>query len=85
MGDHKRRIEAKSEMPYDTCIFRTIFNLSKGLYAAKNIQPDSKPNTSKDGFIYNIGDPPSFFSSQKEYLLIVFKNEHVEEVTLAVE
>jgi hypothetical protein len=48
-------------------------------------QPDSQSNSSKDTFIYNIGDPPSFFSSQKEYLLIVFKNEHVEEVTLAVE
>ena len=48
-------------------------------------QPDSKLNTSKDAFIYTIGDPPSFFSSQKEYLLIVFKNKHVEDVSLAVD
>lgn len=48
-------------------------------------QPDSQSNAKKEGFIYNIGDPPSFFSSQKEYLLIIFKNEHVDEVTLAVE
>ncbi|WP_138432841.1 hypothetical protein [Winogradskyella algicola] len=48
-------------------------------------QPDSKLNTSKDAFIYNIGNPPSFFSSQKEYLLIVFKNERVEDVSLAVD
>jgi outer membrane protein assembly factor BamE (lipoprotein component of BamABCDE complex) len=48
-------------------------------------QPDSKLNTSKDAFIYTIGDPPSFFSSQKEYLLIVFENQQVEEVTLAVQ
>lgn len=48
-------------------------------------QPDSKSNAEKEGFIYKIGDPPSFFSSQKEYLLIIFKNEHVEKVTLAVE
>ncbi|APY08137.1 hypothetical protein BWZ20_07410 [Winogradskyella sp. J14-2] len=48
-------------------------------------QPDSKLHTSKDAFIYTIGDPPSFFSSQKEYLLIVFKNERVEDVSLAVD
>ena len=48
-------------------------------------QPNSKSNAEKEGFIYNIGDPPSFFSSQKEYLLIIFKNEHVEKGTLAVE
>ncbi len=47
-------------------------------------QPDSKLNTSKDAFIYNIGNPPSFFSSQKEYLLIVFKSKRVEDVSLAV-
>ena len=48
-------------------------------------QPDSQSNSSKDAFIYNIGDPPSFFSSQKEYLLIVFNNQKVEKVTLAVD
>jgi len=48
-------------------------------------QPDSQSNAKKDAFIYDIGDPPSFFSSQKEYLLIIFKNEQVEEVTLAVD
>lgn len=48
-------------------------------------QPDSQSNSSKDAFIYNIGNPPSFFSSQKEYLLIVFENQQVAEVTLAVE
>lgn len=48
-------------------------------------QPDSQSNSSKDAFIYNIGNPPSFFSSQKEYLLIVFENQQVEKVTLAVE
>lgn len=48
-------------------------------------QPDSKLNASKDAFIYTIGDPPSFFSSQKEYLFIVFKNKRVEDVSLAVD
>ncbi|WP_426432257.1 hypothetical protein ACPX19_06645 [Winogradskyella sp. HB-48] len=48
-------------------------------------QPDSQSNSSKDAFIYNIGNPPSFFSSQKEYLLIVLENQQVEKVTLAVD
>jgi hypothetical protein len=47
--------------------------------------PDSKSSSKKDAFIYNIGDPPSFFPSQKEYLFVVFNNEQVDKVTLAVD
>ncbi|WP_299127494.1 hypothetical protein [uncultured Winogradskyella sp.] len=48
-------------------------------------QPTLKSNTEKDIFIYNIGKQPSFITSHKEHLLIVFKNEKVTEVTLATE
>lgn len=48
-------------------------------------QPDSLFSEKKDAIIYAIGDPPSFFASQKEYLLVVFKNQKVDKVTLASE
>lgn len=48
-------------------------------------EPFSKSNTKKDIFIYNIGDPPSFFKSRKEHLLIIFVNQKVNKVTLAYE
>ena len=47
-----------------------------GLPSSSAIQP-------KDIFIYTIGDPPSFFESRKEHLLIVFVDQKVNEVTLA--
>ncbi|WP_299366104.1 hypothetical protein [Winogradskyella sp.] len=48
-------------------------------------EPSSSSNTEKDMFIYKIGDPPSFFNSRKEHLLIIFVNQKVDEVTLAFE
>jgi len=48
-------------------------------------EPTSSSNVEKDIFIYDIGDPPSFFDSRKEHLLIIFVNQSVDEVTLAYE
>ncbi len=48
-------------------------------------EPTSSSNEEKDIFVYNIGDPPSFFNSRKEHLLIIFVNQKVDEVTLAYE
>ena len=48
-------------------------------------QPDSKSGSNKDVFVYVIGSAPSIFSSKKEYLVIVFKNQIVDKVTLATE
>ena len=48
-------------------------------------QPYSSSNIEKDIFIYRLGDQPSFFESRKEHLLIIFENQKVDEVTLALE
>ena len=48
-------------------------------------EPNLSSNTDKDLFIYKIGNPPSFFDSRKEHLLIVFEDQNVEKVTLAYE
>jgi len=47
--------------------------------------PFSSSTTEKDIFIYRLGDQPSFFKSRKEHLLIVFVNQKVGKVTLALQ
>ncbi len=46
-------------------------------------EPTSRSISQEEFFIYDIGDPPSFFDSRKEHLMIIFENEKVKEVTLA--
>jgi outer membrane protein assembly factor BamE (lipoprotein component of BamABCDE complex) len=48
-------------------------------------KPYSSSTTENDIFIYKLGDQPSFFKSRKEHLLIIFINQKVNEVTLALE
>ena len=48
-------------------------------------KPSSSTQGDRDAFIYDIGDPPSFFDSRKEHLLIIFIDQKVDEVTLAYE
>ena len=48
-------------------------------------EPYSKSNVKEDIFIYRLGKQPSFFNSRKEHLLIIFVNQQVDEVTLALE
>ncbi len=36
-------------------------------------------------FIYDLGVPKSFFEPKREFLLVTFSNQKVDEVTLAVE
>jgi len=48
-------------------------------------QPNYSANTQKDVLAYRLGDQPSFFESRREYLLIIFINQKVDEATLALE
>ena len=48
-------------------------------------QPNLKTSERNNAFAYSIGDQPSFFDSQPEHLLVIFINNKVDEVTLAVE
>ena len=41
--------------------------------------------TNENILTYSLGKQPSFFATEKEYLLIVFTNGRVSEVTLAIE
>lgn len=47
------------------------------------------PNLSSDNenqvFAYSLGVPPSFFNSKREKLLVIFREEIVEDVTLATD
>lgn len=48
-------------------------------------KPSSRSVIEKDIFLYKLGTSPSFFKSQTEQLLIVFVNQKVDKVTLAIE
>lgn len=73
------------EMVNDLIESQILKGKSKTIVIQTLGNPDSQSTTEQEALIYDIGDPPSFFSSQKEYLLIVFKNQQVERVTLAIE
>ena len=48
-------------------------------------EPNSKTSEGKAVFLYNLGRPPSFFKTKREQLLIVFANQKVEKVAIAIE
>ena len=48
-------------------------------------QPDDSLSSSKKGYLYKLGTPPSFFEEEPEHLLVIFESGTVSEVTLAVE
>lgn len=48
-------------------------------------KPNSRISEEKDFFLYRIGNEPSFFKSKKEQLLVLFEDEKVLKVSLAVE
>lgn len=62
-----------------------LMDKSKSKVVALLGQPTSQSNVEKDIFIYRIGKQPSFFESRREHLLIIFINQKVDEVTLALE
>lgn len=47
--------------------------------------PDFRISQEKDCFLYKLGITPSFFQSKPEQLLIVFEDEKVFKVSLAIE
>jgi len=48
-------------------------------------QPNSRFTKEKDVFLYRLGTPPSFFEPKREQLLIVFENNKVLKVSLAID
>ena len=48
-------------------------------------EPNSSISEEKDFFLYLLGNPPSFFQPKREQLLIVFEDEKVFKVSLAIE
>ncbi len=48
-------------------------------------EPYSSSTIEKDIFVYRLGDQPSFFKSKREHLLIIFIDQKVDKVTLALE
>ena len=71
------------QMVDDLIESQVLLNKSKSEVITILGNPFSSSSLEKDIFIYKIGDPPSFFDSRKEHLLIIFVNENVDEVTLA--
>ncbi len=47
--------------------------------------PKNTSKGNKDFFTYRLGNPPSFFNSEPEYLMVVFVNGKVDKVTLAID
>jgi len=48
-------------------------------------KPSLRSSSGKDIFLYRLGEPPSFFESKKEQLVIVFKNEKAVKISVAIE
>ncbi|WP_323787143.1 hypothetical protein [Psychroserpens sp.] len=48
-------------------------------------EPNSVASTEKDFFLYRLGNPPSFFESKREQLLIVFEDDKVLKVATTLE
>lgn len=47
--------------------------------------PNLSSDTEYEVFAYSLGTSPSFFKSKREKLLVIFKEEIVEDVTLATD
>lgn len=47
--------------------------------------PDKKFISEDDFYIYNLGNPPSFFDSTPQYLLVTFENEIVVKLSKAID
>ena len=47
-------------------------------------QPDKITDGEKKVWVYNVGHPPSFFEEENEQLLVIFSNNIVEKIALAL-
>ena len=77
--------QQRYKMVDDLIDSQLLINKSKDEVVLLLGEPYSSSAIEKDIFIYRIGKQPSFFESKKEHLLIIFENQKVDEVTLAVE
>ena len=48
-------------------------------------EPDKRLISKDDFFIYDLGNPPSFFDSEPQYLLVTFENEIVIKLSKAID
>ncbi|WP_040247093.1 hypothetical protein [Psychroserpens mesophilus] len=48
-------------------------------------EPNSSASAEKEVFLYRLGNPPTFFESKREQLLIVFENGKVYKVATTLE
>ncbi|MDT0558608.1 hypothetical protein RM697_08120 [Ichthyenterobacterium sp. W332] len=64
---------------------QTLIGLSKQEVLVLLGQPNTTILNKKDAFVYNIGKQPSFVETKREHLLVIFINNHVDDVTLAFE
>ncbi|RNC87799.1 MAG: hypothetical protein ED556_01005 [Winogradskyella sp.] len=48
-------------------------------------EPDKTLISEGDYFVYELGDPPSFFDSDPQYLLITFENDTVVKLSKAID
>ncbi|WP_422107011.1 outer membrane protein assembly factor BamE domain-containing protein [Winogradskyella sp.] len=81
----KNQPDSRYQMIDDLIESQLLMGTTKAQVISLLGEPTSSSQTDKDSFIYNIGDPPSFFNSRKEHLLIIFVDQKVDEVTLAYE
>lgn len=48
-------------------------------------EPDKNLISDGDFFVYDLGNPPSFFDSEPQYLLVTFENEKVVKLSKAID
>ena len=73
------------EMVDDLIESQVLHNMSKTEVITLLGEPSSRSTIKNDIFLYKLGTAPSFFESIPDQLLIVFINQKVGEVTLAVD
>ncbi|GGI55911.1 outer membrane protein assembly factor BamE domain-containing protein [Winogradskyella haliclonae] len=48
-------------------------------------KPDADANLGDNYFVYRLGEPPSFFDSEPQYLVVTFSNNKVVKLSKAVD
>lgn len=48
-------------------------------------EPDADSKLGDNFYVYRLGEPPSFFDSKPEYLLVAFENEKVIKLSKAID
>ena len=78
----KSDVTARYKMVDNLIESQLLVQKSKSEVIAILGEPFSSSKIEKDIFVYKIGDPPSFFDSRKEHLLIIFVDQKVKNATM---